>query len=358
MARTQNPKIREFILQNLEEHPDSVASRAAKEFGLSRTGVARYMNRLIADGLISAEGKTRSRRYVLKTLKDFILPLERNRPAPWNEDNIWRQHIHPLMGNNVPQNVIDICQYGFTEMFNNVIDHSESPDAIISYEQTYTRLIMHVTDHGVGIFNKIQRDFNLADPRTALLELSKGKITSDRKHHSGEGIYFTSRMFDKFSILSGHLFYSRSRREDDGWLIESRDEKKDNMGTFITMEIGTNATWTMRSVFDQYQGDDIYFRKTHVPVALGRYPGEQLVSRSQAKRILARFTDFSEVILDFSGVSEIGQPFADEIFRVFKNAHPDTMVFALNANEQINRMIKYVQTENTTLPLPFDDQSG
>jgi hypothetical protein len=114
-------------------------------------------------------------------------------------------------------------------------------------------------------------------------------------------------MFDEFSICSGSLFYSRERRDHEDWLIETRDKNKDVQGTIITLEIRTNATWTVRSVFDKYQGDDLYFRKTHVPVALGRYPGEQLVSRSQAKRLLARFTDFSEVMLDFTGVPEIGQ---------------------------------------------------
>ncbi len=352
MARKQDPTIREFILHNIEAFPDSVASMAAKKFGLSRTGIGRYMSRLIEDGLITAEGKTRSRRYTLKPLVDFLLSLERGVMPPWTEDSVWREHVLPLI-KNAPQNVIDICQYGFTEMLNNVIDHSESPDAAISYTQTYAKIILHVGDNGIGIFNKIQRDFRLADPRTALLELSKGKITSDKKRHAGEGIYFTSRMFNKFSILSGHLYYARLRRDDDDWLIESQDKVAETKGTFVTMEINTNANWTMRDIFDQYQGEDIYFRKTHVPIFLGKYPGEQLVSRSQAKRILARFTDFSEVMLDFSGVSEIGQPFADEIFRVFKTDHPDVKLVALGTNKNIDKMIQYVRSDDSTLPLPF-----
>jgi STAS-like domain of unknown function (DUF4325) len=110
----------------------------------------------------------------------------------------------------------------------------------------------------------------------------------------------------------------------------------------------------MRDIFDKYQGEDLYFRKTHVPIALARYPGEQLVSRSQAKRVLARFPDFSEVLLDFTDVPEIGQAFADEIFRVFKNAHPDTYLAAFNTNATVDKMIKYVQSNHATLPLPFE----
>jgi anti-sigma regulatory factor (Ser/Thr protein kinase) len=100
-------------------------------------------------------------------------------------------------------------------MLNNVLDHARSQEVFISYHQDYAHVGMMVEDKGVGIFKKIQHDFHLEDPRTALLELSKGKLTSDRKNHSGEGIYFTSRAFDRFRIRSGNLFYSRERRDGD-----------------------------------------------------------------------------------------------------------------------------------------------
>jgi STAS-like domain of unknown function (DUF4325) len=126
-------------------------------------------------------------------------------------------------------------------------------------------------------------------------------------------------------------------------MIETLDEKGNQPGTFVTMTIRSNADWTTRNVFDHHQGDDVSFRKTHVPVSLGRYPGEQLVSRSQAKRILSRFTDFAEVMLDFEGVSEIGQPFADEIFRVFQNEHPEIPILAMSTNASIDKMIAHVK---------------
>ncbi len=37
-----------------------------------------------------------------------------------------------------------------------------------------------------------------------------------------------------------------------------------------------------------------------------------------------RFERFQTVVLDFTGVEEIGQDFADEVFRVFQRAHPAT----------------------------------
>ena len=333
----QNPLVREFILRKVEKFPNSIAREAAEEFGLSRTAVNRYLRRLVEEGLLGATGRTNARRYELRDLVEIAFRLE-GITASSSEDTVWRFRILPHI-RDVPQNVVNICQYGFTEILNNVIDHSISDDAFITFRQNYCRILIHVMDSGVGIFEKIQKDFNLPDPRSALLELSKGKLTSDKARHTGEGIFFTSRMFDVFHIVSGKLLYERSRTYDDEWLIETGDVADPRPGTAVRMEISTDAGWTTRQIFAQYEGDHMRFRKTHVPITLGNYPGEQLVSRSQAKRVLARFEEFSEILLDFQGVEEIGQAFADEIFRVFRNQHPDIAIVAARAEPNVQKMI-------------------
>jgi anti-sigma regulatory factor (Ser/Thr protein kinase) len=355
MARPsrQNQEVREFILRNVAEHPGSVARLAAEKFGLTRTTVSSYMKRLVAEDLISSTGNTYARRYSLNKIVNLVFSIGLS--AGLSEDAVWRFRVVPHL-KNVKQNVLDICQYGFTEMLNNAIDHSASNDALVVVEQTYTQIFLSIIDHGVGIFDKIQKDFDLIDARSALLELSKGKLTSDTSRHSGEGIFYTSRMFDEFDIRSGYLFYSRVRKDDSDWLIETEERPRYEIGTVINMRISTDAHWTMLEVFNSYQNDDIGFRRTHVPVKLAKYPGEQLVSRSQAKRILARFERFSEVLLDFQGVSEIGQPFADEIFRVYKASHPGINVMAIRTNEPVQRMINQAiaaREEPTPTGAPF-----
>lgn len=346
MARRsrQNPEVREFILRNVADNPASIAGLAAKQFGLSRTAINRYTRRLVQEGFLTAAGNTNARRYQLKNIveEEYVIGVS----AGMFEDAIWRFRILPHM-EGVRQNVVDLCQYGFTEMLNNVIDHSGSDECLIAYEQNYCDIEITVSDFGIGVFEKIQRDFNLADPRSALLELSKGKLTSDKARHSGEGIFFTSRMFDKFSIWSGNLFYRRLHNDEDDWLIELDERDQFNEGTRVTMTLSTDSKWSPKEIFDQYQGDDLRFRKTHVPIKLGRYPNEQLVSRSQAKRILTRFESFSEVLLDFEDVPEIGQPFADEIFRVFQNAHPEVGLRWVRTSPDIERMIEYVQSTDS-----------
>ncbi len=333
----QNPLVREFVLRNVEKFPSSIAREAAEEFGLSRTAVNRYLRRLIEEGLLTATGKTNARRYELRNLVEIAFKLE-GITASSSEDTVWRFRILPHI-RDLPQNVVNICQYGFTEMLNNVIDHSVSDDALVTFRQDFCRITILIVDSGVGIFEKIQKDFNLPDPRSALLELSKGKLTSDKARHTGEGIFFTSRMFDVFQMGSGNLLYTRSRTDGNEWLVEADDAADPRQGTAVRMKISTDADWTTGQIFAQYEGDHMRFRKTHVPITLGNYPGEQLVSRSQAKRILARFEEFSEVLLDFHGVEEIGQAFADEIFRVFRNEHPDITIIATRAEPNVRKMI-------------------
>ncbi len=68
---------------------------------------------------------------------------------------------------------------------------------------------------------------------------------------------------------------------------------------------------------------------------------DYFVSRSQAKRILLRVDQFSQVILDFAGVDMIGQAFADQIFRVFAAEHPDVQLIPFHANADIMGLIQY-----------------
>jgi anti-sigma regulatory factor (Ser/Thr protein kinase) len=335
---TRLTEISNYILDNVEDHPRDIARLTAEALGLSRQSVAKHLRRLVTQGLLIAVGNTRARRYRLKAIIDHSFTLEVTPNLA--EDVEWRQKIAPLM-DGVAENVRDICHYGFTEMVNNVIDHSESSEATIAIRRTARRINLMVMDEGIGIFNKLQKTLGLDDPRHALLELSKGKLTSDPDSHTGEGIFFTSRMFDEFTISSGTMFFTRLNKRDDEWLLEVKEHEPTD-GTMIVMTIHPQAIHTSQEVFDRFQDDDYGFSRTHVPIQMALYEGEKLISRSQAKRILARVERFNEVLLDFRGVTEIGQAFADEIFRVFHREHPEIKLGAMFTTTEIDRMIRRV----------------
>ena len=111
----------------------------------------------------------------------------------------------------------------------------------------------------------------------------------------------------------------------------------------VFMNITNTASRTTREVFDRFtSGEDYGFTKTTIPVRLAKYGDEQLISRSQAKRLLARIDRFKVVLLEFDGVDMIGQAFADEVFRVFTHAHPDMELYAVGANPAVQHVIRHV----------------
>jgi anti-anti-sigma regulatory factor len=114
------------------------------------------------------------------------------------------------------------------------------------------------------------------------------------------------------------------------------------------MKISTASDRTIQEIFDKYASEEseFSFTRTHIPVSLVQYGDDNLVSRSQAKRLLARIERFKEVILDFKGVSIIGQAFADEIFRVFQHSHRDVHLRWINTNENVNKMIRRARTDD------------
>lgn len=68
-----------------------------------------------------------------------------------------------------------------------------------------------------------------------------------------------------------------------------------------------------------------------------------IASRSEAKRLLRRFENFEEILLDFDGIDDIGQGFAHELFVVFKRKHPHMNISITNENQDVQKMISHVK---------------
>ena len=252
-----------------------------------------------------------------------------------SEDRVWRSLCAPVVA-DLPSNVRDVWQYGLTEMINNAVNHSGASIVSVGIVRNALYTQAWVADDGEGIFLKIAKALDLYDPRESILELAKGKLTTDPDNHSGEGIFFSSKVFDLFDIQSGALHFMHDDGLDDV-LIE---RPKDAPGTLVLMRLSNQSTRTTKEIFDKFAAPDEYtFAKTIVPVRLAQHEGEKLVSRSQAKRLTMRFERFKSVILDFAGVEEIGQAFADQVFRVFQKAHPDTRLVPVSMSPSVKEMV-------------------
>jgi anti-sigma regulatory factor (Ser/Thr protein kinase) len=343
----------DFILGRLvANHPRDLVAVAAKALGVSRSAVVARIREMVAEGHIIKEGTTRPV-YRPGPNHMHLFPYTREGLA---EDQVWRGDIQPLL-QGLPQNIIEIAEYGVTEIVNNAIDHSEGSIVFVALQRLPEFIQIAVMDDGVGIFTKIARLKALSDERLALLELSKGKLTTDPSRHSGEGIFFTSRMFDVFHIRSKDLFFAHDVDLDQDWLLDEPDENvtQSKFNTIVRMRISTDSTRLMEQVFAEFSSgpDDYAFAKTIVPVRMAKLGDENLISRSQAKRVLQGVHRFRHIVFDFAGVEKIGQAFADEIFRVFALAHSDIELEHVHATPEVQQMIRRAEVlrDETSLQL-------
>ncbi|KVD28759.1 hypothetical protein WK92_15365 [Burkholderia ubonensis] len=330
------PEVSRILFSNFDiRHPTALSKAIQEAKGVSRQAASQLLMRLVQQGMLNEIEGTRPKKYEQPVLLEhrITLPL-----AGIEEDVVWSERFRPVFAIFMGDEALAIWEYGFTEMLNNAREHSQGTEVTITAEVRAGGATVFIQDNGEGIFKRIARLCNLPYTRQAILELAKGKLTTDPENHSGEGVFFSSRAFDRFMIASGGLTFDHMNGEDD-FLFEFEDDKG-REGTAVVMSHGNHTKRTMKEVFDQYSVPDEYtFSKTVVPVKLARFGQEGLVSRSQAQRLLARIDRFKVVLFDFAGVDSVGQAFADEIFRVFAKAHPEVELEAIHASPQVQQMI-------------------
>jgi anti-sigma regulatory factor (Ser/Thr protein kinase)/predicted transcriptional regulator len=337
-SKAKRQEIIHAILSQIDHSPKNPTGVITQRFGISRQTVCKYLSELIANNDVSATGTKRNAQYSLQ----MVAHRATYQLKGLQEDYVWSEFVKPLLS-DVPDNVMRACNYGFTEILNNAIDHSEAEQVYIRVQLTRLNVRFSISEEGIGIFHKIQTALSLKDPKYAILELAKGKCTTAPDKHTGEGIFFTARIFDSFYILSQKLTFSSGRSKTDYlW-----DDVMPMKGTVVIMEISKDSDVQIKDVFDQFTDvDSCGFSRTHIPVRLVGVDDGLLVSRSQAKRLMQRFDRFKEILLDFEGVSEIGQGFADEIFRVFKNEHPDIHLIPIKMSKEVEKMVDRVRHNN------------
>jgi len=321
-------------------HGATLAHSLAEQLGVSRATASRYVKKCVESGRLKSTGGTRPV-YELGPIREIF----RSYSLPGiDESIIWIKDFSPFF--DLADNIRTVVEHGFTEMVNNANDHSEGGEVAIWMVCDETKVSIMIKDDGVGIFGKITKALDLPDPRLSLLELAKGKFTTAPDAHSGEGIFFTSRMFDAFQILSDDLLFSHhADRKHDQLFDAELPANIQSPGTTVLMELAVNSPTTTESIFKQYstvpnEVGDNWFDRTVVPMKMAKIGDENLVSRSQAKRLVSRFGGFKSVVLDYAGIGMIGQAFADQVYRVFANEHPGVALKTLNANEAVTQMVK------------------
>lgn len=337
-------KTKDIILQLFKKNSRLTTGELIQKLKITRQSINRHLNDLIKSGKIIRQGTSKATAvYVLndpKTLKKFAGTQKKYkkilRAKTLSEDRAFedvRKQIGLLDG--LTKNDDEIFYYAFTEMLNNAIDHSGSKFINVDLKVNDTRVIADIIDKGIGAFENIRSEKKLESIMDAIQDLLKGKQTTAPKYHSGEGIFFTSKVVDKFVIsCNGKRLIIDNRLEDV--FIESI---KNTKGTTVYFEIDLPSRKKLIDVFKKYTNEDFTFDRSKVSVKLFD-SGDTYISRSQAKRLLHSMESFKSIELDFTGVRTVGQAFADEVFRVFQNQHPKIEITYKGANEDIEFMIK------------------
>ncbi len=325
-----------YLLKKIAEKSENPSGSVAKAYGINRNTVHTYINQLVEENVIK-----RVKRGVYALVdQTFFYHFSEGNGEIKNETHIFEEALKPHIS-EFAQNVREIWEYTFSEMVNNVIDHANASNLTIFVRKNAIKTTVCILDDGVGIFEKIKNHFGLSSLDEAICELFKGKLTTDRENHSGEGIFFSSRLMDEFAILSSDKIFAVDKFDTD---ILLEDTEHYERGTFVSMQLSNYSRKTSREVFDTYADADGGFTKTVLP--LKNIFDTSPVSRSQAKRILLRLDKFKEIVLDFDGIDWMGQGFAHQIFVLFKGQRPDIQLLPVNMNEDVTKMYNHVINTN------------
>lgn len=337
MTRLDLRALTAWITSGATDHPRDLSRAAAEHFGVSRSTARKGLARLVEQGWL-VRGGSRSRPIyrpgVLREVTHTYALAALEEHLPWSRDFASRFGLAP--------NVSAIARHAFGELLNNAIDHSSGSTVTVSMRQNRTHLHLLVSDNGCGVFDRIRNAYDIDDPQQAMLELAKGRLTTQPQRHSGRGLYFTSRLFDVFDLHANTVVYQHTHWGRQDWL---RKHPLQRPGTSIFASIALDSLRTVDEVYRAHSTSDtsLGFDRTVVPLrlALGT-EGSPLESRSQARRVLSRLHEFCIAELDFAGVSHVGQGFADEVFRVFVAEHQHLRLVPLNMNADVAATVRGV----------------
>ena len=342
MQRLDRADLRRWITTGATLHPRDLSAAVCQRYGVGRSTAARALRELIDTGWLEREGRSRPhyRPGVLREVTAHYALAGLDEQTPWERDFAACLRLSPALQ--------ALAHHAYTELLNNAIDHSGGTRVTVSMRRNRTHLHLLLSDDGCGAFERIRSAFGIEDPRLAVLELSKGKLTTQPARHTGRGLFFTSRLFDVFDLYANGLTYQHSHWQRRDWL--SANPLRQQPGTTVFASVALDTPRSLAQVYEAHAGQDgqVEFARTVVPLRLARLDDEALASRAQAKRLAARFESFETVELDFAEIPSIGQAFADELFRVFPQQHPGVRLRPVNMNVDVSNVVRAI--DQSVLP--------
>mgnify|MGYP001594029683 CR=1 FL=1 len=340
------------ILKIAKEKGKLYSKDLVGQFKISRQYTNLLISALIVEHKLIKFGSTRKAFYVLPEYAQIhqeIFPLQyvkafKNEGLEEHRVLDQIEQTFPAL-KNLPENIRSIFTFAFSEMLNNAIEHSKSVRIGVEVSVPNKTLSFIIQDSGVGVFRNVMKQRRLKSELEAIHDILKGKTTTMPKSHSGEGIFFTSRVGDVFILDSfGYQLIVNNETPD----IFVKTVKKIKRGTRVMFKISVTSDRHLSEVFKKYTNlageNDYGFDKTEIRVKLYTIGGVH-ISRSQARRVLTNLEKFKIIVFDFDKVPTVGQAFADEVFRVFHHKHPQIKLEVENMTEGVKFMVERAQNE-------------
>jgi hypothetical protein len=309
--------------------------------GVSRATAQRRLRELVAQQRLSREGAGRGARYVLPKAR-----WERRREG-LEEDRLWDEVRPALAALGLGGRELGTVGYAFTEMVNNAIDHSRGDSVLVTATASASGVVVEISDDGIGVFRSVREAQHLPDDVEAVFVLEKGRFTTQPERHSGEGIFFASKAANRYRLESGTVSWIIDNEAED-MTIQFRPAPRS--GTRVVLTFVPGKVVVLADLFRRWTDPEtLAFDRTRTTVRLAGF-GVQLLSRSEARRVIIGLERFRYVTIDFAGVELVGQGFCDEVFRVFAAAHPQVVLDPVGMSESVAFMVE--RAHRPPLPEP------
>lgn len=325
------PGLTAWITRAALDHPADLDRVVAERLGSSRRSARHWLARLAALGWLEPAGSPRRPHWRPGVLRQVT---QRYAIDGLQEDRPWTRDFAPAF--DLRPNVARLAQHAFMELLNNAVDHSGGRCVVVSMRQTALHLQLLVSDDGVGLFERVAGAHGIDDAPLAMVELAKGRLTSQPERHLGRGLFYVARLADVLDLHANQHGFRHAA--GDGWQPARAAADR---GTAVFAGIALDSPRTLDEVLRSASGDGLGYdlERTRVPLRLLCSDGTALDSRAQARRVAARLDAFAQAELDFSGVDAVGHSFADELFRVLPAQHPGWSARVCGAAPAVARMI-------------------
>ncbi len=333
MKKSERLLAEKFLLQCIYDEDKDFVEHTMQKYGVSKSTVYNYLTTLQNNGEVERVGGSMPYRVTYQSTRITVDPTKER-----SEDRLFARDIAPLL-EELPFNVQKIWRYAITAMLNNALEHSRASAIVCVVSRNRLNTIVGVLDNGTGIFRRIQQDVRerkgemLTSAEAAAL-LFSGGYTGAPETHSGQGIFFVSRLMDHFAIRSENQLFTPHGEDEE----EAGERFR---GTAVQMALANDSTNDLSALMNKYIDPDAGFVRTEIPVARF-FGGTMPMSRSEARRLGAILANFREAELDFAGLAEIGPDFAHELFGVLAVKLPMLHMQVVNASPAIAATLRRI----------------